>query len=337
MLHVAHFRHEIGCFHQLRMGVASRADHVHALGPLFERVYHAFRIKHLVADHVVDFVKHHQIVLLAVNLLAAIFPGLLAHANVFWVGFRAADFHETAAHRPDFELVVAQHLGRVEFAIVPGAFDELDHKDPQSLTNSAKRRSERASGFSLARPGVDDQESLALRHSSPRHDNSQYWPRWAKTSRLAAEGYYRRHLESPMARREKAMKSAPMNLGTHQSDRSDGSNSRCPALAQPNMRGGKRMLHTLAQPKMPGGKRMLHRPTAKKLAQKSLKAIIFGRNSDPIAATTVRMRRKKSIARMHHASNSPQVTNKPLKIKSYHSSLTERRSRESEVFAELFG
>src|SRR4029077_18081362 len=56
------------------------------------------------------------------------------------------------------------HLGRVQLAVVPGAFDELHHQHAQPLPNRAKRSPQRASCFALARPGINDQQSFFFRH-----------------------------------------------------------------------------------------------------------------------------------------------------------------------------
>src|SRR5438309_9241454 len=46
--------------------------------------------------------------------------------------FRSSDLDEAAAHRTNLHLIVAQHFRRVEFAIMPRAFDELHHQDRKS-------------------------------------------------------------------------------------------------------------------------------------------------------------------------------------------------------------
>src|SRR6266571_4154532 len=119
------------------MGAAARADHVDALGAALERLDDLVRVKHLVADDVVD---------------------------VFGVGLRAADFDEAAAHRADFKLVVAEEFGGVELAVVPRAFNELHHEDAEALADSAEGGAQGAGGLAFARAGINDEQSFSLRH-----------------------------------------------------------------------------------------------------------------------------------------------------------------------------
>src|SRR5690348_548024 len=107
MLHFPHLRHQISHLHELRMRVSTRADHVHILRTLRQSLRHLLTIQNLVADYVIDFVKYHEIVFAAVNLLASKLPAFLAKFYVLWIRFRAANFDESAAHWPDFEFVIA--------------------------------------------------------------------------------------------------------------------------------------------------------------------------------------------------------------------------------------
>jgi len=56
---------------------------------------------------------------------------------VFGIGLRAADLYETASHRQNFHLVVAQHFGGVKLPVVPGSLDELYHEHAQALPDGA--------------------------------------------------------------------------------------------------------------------------------------------------------------------------------------------------------
>src|SRR5947209_7487936 len=145
------------------MGAAARADHVDAPGAALERLNDLVRVKHLVADDVVDLIEHDQIVLAAVNGFAAGLPALAAEFDVFGVGLRAADFDEAAAHRADFKLVVAEEFGGVELAVVPRAFNELNHEDAESLADGAVGGAQGAGGLSFARAGVNDEQSFSFR------------------------------------------------------------------------------------------------------------------------------------------------------------------------------
>ena len=90
MLDLAHFSDEIGQLDELRMRVASRANHVDAFGPRRQRRHHFLRIQHFIADHVIDLIQDYEIIPPAVDLCAAKFPGLLAEADVLGIGLRAA-------------------------------------------------------------------------------------------------------------------------------------------------------------------------------------------------------------------------------------------------------
>src|SRR3989441_3772785 len=140
-LDLAPLGNQVRQFHQLGIGIAAGADHVHALGTFGQGLDHFFRVEHTVADDVVDFIEHHEIVLPAVDLRAAELPGLLAEPEVFRVGFRASDLDEAAAHRTNLHLIVAQHFRRVEFAIMPRAFDELHHQHARSEEHTSELQS----------------------------------------------------------------------------------------------------------------------------------------------------------------------------------------------------
>src|SRR3989442_13991176 len=146
------------------MGAAARADPVDALGAALERLADLVRVKHLVADDVVDLIEHYQIVLAAVNGFAAGLPAFAAEFDVFGVGLCAADFDEAAAHRADFKLVVAEEFGGVELAVVPRAFNELNHEDAESLADGAEGGAQGAGGLSFARAGINDEQSFSFRH-----------------------------------------------------------------------------------------------------------------------------------------------------------------------------
>src|ERR1019366_7166658 len=59
-------------------------------------------------------------------------------------------------------MFVAQHLGCIQFAIMPRAFDELYHQDLKPLSHSARCRAQRGGGFALAGPGMDDNQTFSL-------------------------------------------------------------------------------------------------------------------------------------------------------------------------------
>ena len=161
-----HLGDEVGELDELGVSVSAGADDVDILRSGAEALDDLIGVEHFIADDVIDFVEDDEVVGAAVDGVAAGGPALVRHLDVFRISFGAADFDEAATHRPDFELVVAEHFGGVEFAVMPRTLDELDHQDAQPLADGAKCGSERAGRFALARACVDDQKSFVLRHAS---------------------------------------------------------------------------------------------------------------------------------------------------------------------------
>src|SRR5437588_3765611 len=148
------------------MSVPAGTNHVNAFRSLLERFTPFVGIEHFVADRVVDLIEDHQVVFAAVNRLAPGFPTFARQLDVLGVSFRAPDFHKASSHRSNLELVVAQQLRCVKFAVMPRTLDELHHHHPQPLSHGAKRGTQRASGLAFPRPGVNDQQSFFFRHGS---------------------------------------------------------------------------------------------------------------------------------------------------------------------------
>src|SRR5580704_8729471 len=94
VFHLAHLGNQVGELDELGMGVATGADDVDALGTVFQRGNNFVGVEHFVADGVIDFVEDDEVVLAAVNGLAAGLPAFLRQLDVFRIGFRAADFDE---------------------------------------------------------------------------------------------------------------------------------------------------------------------------------------------------------------------------------------------------
>src|SRR5215472_4225420 len=92
----------------------------------------------------------------------------MGELDIFGISFGAADFDEAASHRANFEFVVAERFGGVKFAVMPGAFDELNHQDAQTLAYGTERGAQRAGSLAFARPGVNDEQSFFFRHGLPR-------------------------------------------------------------------------------------------------------------------------------------------------------------------------
>ncbi len=92
-------------------------------------------------------------------------PGGFDQADVFGVGFGAADFHKAAAHLLEHE-VLAEGLHRIELAVVPGALEELKHEHAHAVAHGAQSGAHGGGGFAFAGAGVDEEESATgINHS----------------------------------------------------------------------------------------------------------------------------------------------------------------------------
>jgi len=133
------------------VGVAAGQDHVHHLGLVAQGFGDDLRVEHVVADGVVDLVENDQVPLAGVDGRARLGPRLLDEADVFGIGFRAADLHEAAAHLFEYE-VLTEGGGGVQLAVVPRAFDELEHQHFHAAAHGAQSGAERRGGLALAGP-----------------------------------------------------------------------------------------------------------------------------------------------------------------------------------------
>jgi hypothetical protein len=82
------------------MRVAAGEDDVDHFRARLQRLDDLGRIEHAVADGVIDLVEDDHVPFAGQYGLARFFPRFFDEANVFGVGFRAADFDEAAAHLP---------------------------------------------------------------------------------------------------------------------------------------------------------------------------------------------------------------------------------------------
>ena len=92
MFHLAHFGDQVGELDELGMGIAASADDVDALGTILQGFDDFAGVEHFVADDVIDFVENNEVVLAAVNGVAAGLPAFLGELDVLRVGFGAAYF-----------------------------------------------------------------------------------------------------------------------------------------------------------------------------------------------------------------------------------------------------
>jgi hypothetical protein len=112
------------------------------------------RVKHIVADDVVDFVKHDQIPFPGGNRRPRLFPSHIHQPLILWFDSRSAHLDEAPAHLFD-DKVAAKSLGGVELAVMPRAFKKLQHKHAHTAANRAQSRTQCRRGFTLAVAGVD--------------------------------------------------------------------------------------------------------------------------------------------------------------------------------------
>ena len=137
---------------------------MHHLWFLFKSRHDCFCVQHAVADGVVNLVEYHHIPVAGENSLATLVPCFFHHADVFGVGLSSADFDETTP-KLLHNKVVAKGLNRIEFSVMPGAFEELKHQDFHAVPHSTEGRSHSRSRFSLASTGIDDNKTAAdVRH-----------------------------------------------------------------------------------------------------------------------------------------------------------------------------
>ena len=164
MLHLAHFGHRIGKLDNCRMRVASRQDHMHHFRLLLQRFDHLRRIKHTVADRIIDLVQYHQVPFARLDRASTLGPRFFHHADVFRIRLLRANFHEPTSHLLHDEFVT-ESFGRVQFPVVPRTFDELQHQHTHPVPHGAQSRAHGGSRLALARPSIhDDQTTTNIGH-----------------------------------------------------------------------------------------------------------------------------------------------------------------------------
>src|SRR6185437_13886135 len=89
---------------------------------------------------------------------ARLVPRGFDHADVFRIGPRAADLYEAAAKLLHHE-VVAEGFHGVELAVMPGAFEELQHEDAHAVADRTQRRAHGGGRLALAGAGVVEDQS----------------------------------------------------------------------------------------------------------------------------------------------------------------------------------
>ena len=105
MFDFAHFGDGVGEFDEEGVGVAAGEDDVGHLGLAAEDFGYGFGVEHLVADGVVDLVEDDEVPVAGEDGGGGFGPGGFDEADVFGVGFGAADFDEAAAELLDDEVL----------------------------------------------------------------------------------------------------------------------------------------------------------------------------------------------------------------------------------------
>jgi len=160
VLHFSHFGDGVCDGNERWVCVAAGEDDVHHFRARFERLDYLRRVEHAIADGVVDLVEDDHVPVAGEDGGARFGPCFFDEANVFGIGFRTADFDEAAAHLAENE-IFAEGFGGVELAVVPGAFEELQHEDAHAVADCAQCCAHCGSGLALARAGVDEDQSFA--------------------------------------------------------------------------------------------------------------------------------------------------------------------------------
>src|SRR5580658_7837884 len=118
------------------------------------------RIEHTVADGIIDFVEDYQIPRAGLDRPLTLRPCFFHHPHILGVGFLGSDFHETAPHLLHHELVT-EGLHSIEFAIMPRAFEELQHEHFHALPHRPESCAHGGCGLAFAWTGIHDDQTTA--------------------------------------------------------------------------------------------------------------------------------------------------------------------------------
>lgn len=94
------------------------------------------------------------------NCLIGFDPGFFHHFDVFGVGLFRANLYESAAHLFHHEFV-AEGLHGIQLAVVPGAFQELQHQHSHALAHGAEGSSHCCRGFAFSSACVHNDQTAA--------------------------------------------------------------------------------------------------------------------------------------------------------------------------------
>ena len=91
-------------------------------------------------------------------------PGILDHLHIFRIRLFGAYLHEAAPHLLHHELI-PKNLHGVQFSVVPGTLQELQHQHTHALAHRAQGCSHGCCCLALARTRIyDDKTSAYVRH-----------------------------------------------------------------------------------------------------------------------------------------------------------------------------
>src|SRR5215472_9014598 len=108
------------------MRTAAGQDHMHHFRLALERLDDFGGIEHAVTDRVVDLVKNNEVPFTGLNGTLAFRPSFFDHADVFRIGLLGIIFYDATPHL-HHNALTAERFHRVEYAVVPGAYNKLQH------------------------------------------------------------------------------------------------------------------------------------------------------------------------------------------------------------------
>src|ERR1700728_915645 len=167
VFHLPHLRYRVGGLDNCGMRVPSRQDDMHHLRFLLQALHYFHRIQHAVADGVIDLIQYHQIPLARLDRHLALSPRFFHHLYIFRVRLFCAHLHKSPAHLLHYKLVT-KGLHRIQFTVVPGAFQELQHKYPHTLSYCSQGCPHCRSRLPFARYSVHDNETATYVSHKPK-------------------------------------------------------------------------------------------------------------------------------------------------------------------------
>src|SRR5580700_8054165 len=178
VFHLTHFGHRIGGLDNCGVSVPSRQDDVNHFRLLLQTLNHFGWVQHAITDRIVNLIQHHQIPLARLDRLLPCSPRLFHHLHIFRIRLLRAHLHKAPPHLFHHKLI-PKGLDSVQLAVVPGAFQELQHQDFHALPYRAQSCPHGRSRLPLSWPGVyDDQTTTHVVHDLLRMIDSTRKPQY---------------------------------------------------------------------------------------------------------------------------------------------------------------